>query len=69
MDPAYPESQPEKEGGLEEGTGIMDLEPADWEMCVWVPDDAKLRSKIISECHETPLMGHFGIKKTADRVS
>ena len=36
--------------------------------CVWVPNDAALRVKLISEHHETPLAGHFGIKKTYARV-
>ena len=35
---------------------------------MWVPGNAKLRTKIISECYETPLTGHFGIKKTAERL-
>ena len=66
-DPAYPESQPEKGGGWKKEQGLLTLDQR-IEKYVYVPDDAKLRSKIISECHETPLMGHFGIKKTADRV-
>ena len=67
VDPAYPESQPEKGGGWKKEQGLWTLDQRIGK-CVYVPDDAKLRSKIISECHETPLMGHFGIKKTADRV-
>ena len=35
---------------------------------MWVPGDAKLHTKIISERYETPLTGHFGIKKTAERL-
>ena len=67
VDPAYPGSQPEKGGGWKKEQGLWTLDQRIGK-CVYVPDDAKLRSKIISECHETPLMGHFGIKKTADRV-
>ena len=35
---------------------------------MWVANDAKLRTKLISEAHETLLAGHFGIKKTAERL-
>ena len=36
--------------------------------CVWVPRDATLRAKIISEHHETPIVGHLGVKKTYARL-
>ena len=36
--------------------------------CVWVPDDLQLRTKIISEHHETFMAGHFGSKRTLARV-
>ena len=36
--------------------------------CCSVPHDASLRRKLISEHHETPLAGHFGIKKTTARL-
>ena len=38
------------------------------ERCVWVPRDATLRTKLISELHETPMMGHLGVKKTYARL-
>ena len=36
--------------------------------CVWVPRDAALRGKLISEHHETPMVGHLGVKKTYARL-
>ena len=39
------------------------------ERCIWVPRDTSLRMKLISECHETPMMGHLGVKKTYARLS
>ena len=36
--------------------------------CVGVPNDEVLRHKLISEHHETPIAGHFGIRKTFDRL-
>ena len=36
--------------------------------CVWVPHDATLRAKLISEHHETPIVGHLGVKKTYARL-
>ena len=36
--------------------------------CVCVPHDATLRAKLISEHHETPMAGHFGVKKTMERL-
>ena len=36
--------------------------------CVSVPQDVNLRTKLISEHHETPMAGHLGIKKTTERL-
>ena len=36
--------------------------------CVCVPQDVNLRTKLISEHHETPMAGHLGIKKTTERL-
>ena len=36
--------------------------------CVWVPYNATLRGKLISEYHETPIAGHLGVKKTYVRL-
>ena len=36
--------------------------------CVCVPHDTTLRAKLISEHHETPMAGHFGVKKTMERL-
>ena len=35
---------------------------------MWVPDDPRLKAKIISEHHETYMAGHFGTKRTLARV-
>ena len=36
--------------------------------CVCVPQNVNLRTKLISEHHETPMAGHLGIKKTTERL-
>ena len=36
--------------------------------CVGVCNDEILCHKLISEHHETPIAGHFGIRKTFDRL-
>ena len=35
---------------------------------IYVPDDLELRHRIIYEYHDSPIQGHFGYKKTAERV-
>ena len=66
-DPNYRNSKPERDEDWRKEQGVWTLSQQSGK-CVWVPGDAKLRTKIISECHETPLTGHFGIKKTAERL-
>ena len=66
-DVSYAQPQPlgpqkwEKKGSL----WVIHLSGKD---CIWVPNNALLRTKLISEHHETPLAGHLGVKKTYARL-
>ena len=66
-DSGYPRAKPERGEDWKKEGGLWTLHQPGGK-CVWVANDAKLRTKLISEAHETPLAGHFGIKKTAERL-
>ena len=66
-DSGYPRAKPERGKDWKKEGGLWILHQPGGK-CVWVANDAKLRTKLISEAHETPLAGHFGIKKTAERL-
>ena len=66
-DATYPTSKPEPREEWRKEEGLWTLKQLE-RKCVWVPDNAEVRMKLISESHETPLAGHFGIKKTMERL-
>ena len=66
-DSGYPRAKPERGEDWKKEGGLWTFHQPGGK-CVWVANDAKLRTKLISEAHETPLAGHFGIKKTAERL-
>ena len=66
-DASYPTSKPEPREDWRKEEGLWILKQLEGK-CVWVPDNAEVRTKLISESHETPLAGHFGIKKTMERL-
>ena len=66
-DASYPTSKPEPREDWRKEEGLWTLKQLE-EKYVWVPNNAEVRTKLISESHETPLAGHFGIKKTMERL-
>ena len=67
VDPNYARPSPVGQRQWEKDGELWTLE-INGQRCIWVPSDDSLRPKILSEHHETPLAGHFGVKKTYARL-
>ena len=67
-DPAYVQPPPGARKGWKR-EGDLWVNDSENERVVWVPNSPQLKSKLISEHHETPFMGHLGVKKTYGRLT
>ena len=62
QDQAYTCPSPIGGQAWEKRQGLWTIRQGDQER-LWVPDNIELRTKLISEHHETLLAGHFGVKR------